>query len=219
MNSPKYNRTYHLPWSPGATNDDKIAKDIGSLLNTKIVITEKIDGSNVSLENNNCYARTHSAAPSHLSFDNFKAMHANIKHLIPENIQIFGEWCYALHSIPYDKLPAYFLLFNIRDLSHEGYWYSWSELEEWAKKLGVYTVPLLFKGIIKNEAELREIIQSLTKQPSELGTIREGVVIRVEDTFLDKNFSKNVMKWVRKNHVQTSTHWKEQKIIRNKLRT
>ena len=42
----KYNRTYHLPWSPGSTNDDRISDSVNSLLGKEIVITEKLDGSN-----------------------------------------------------------------------------------------------------------------------------------------------------------------------------
>lgn len=36
----KYNRTYHLPFSPGATSDDKISRNIDSLLGVDIVINE-----------------------------------------------------------------------------------------------------------------------------------------------------------------------------------
>ena len=115
----KYPRTLHLPWSKGTTNDDKIATSINSLLNVPIVISEKLDGSNASLEANGCFARTHAGAPTHASFDGLKALHATVKRNIPKGIQIFGEWCYALHSIAYTALPGYFLLFNVRDLNYE----------------------------------------------------------------------------------------------------
>lgn len=39
----KYARTYHLPWSPGSTNDDRISDNVNSLLDIEIVITEKIE--------------------------------------------------------------------------------------------------------------------------------------------------------------------------------
>jgi hypothetical protein len=45
----KYNRTYHLPYSPGATNDDRISDGVDSLLGKEIVITEKLDGSNTGM--------------------------------------------------------------------------------------------------------------------------------------------------------------------------
>ena len=37
----KYGRTDHLPWSPGATNDDRISNSVDSLLGKEIIITEK----------------------------------------------------------------------------------------------------------------------------------------------------------------------------------
>ncbi len=111
MNSPKYNRTFHLPWSPGATNDDKIATSVTNLLNTEIIITEKLDGSNTSLESDGCFARTHSGPPNHPSFDGLKALHAEVGFQIPSGMQLFGEWCFAKHSISYEELPGYFFAF------------------------------------------------------------------------------------------------------------
>ena len=31
----KYNRTFHLPWSPGSTNDDRISNNVDSLFPNK----------------------------------------------------------------------------------------------------------------------------------------------------------------------------------------
>lgn len=223
MDSPKYNRTFHVPWSPGGTNDDKVASSTKYLLNVEIIITEKVDGSNVCMERNNCYARTHAGPPSHPSFDAFKALHAGMKYQLEFNAiellgrQVFGEWCYALHSIPYDKLPGYFLMFGVRVLASE-YWLSWDDTVELAGKMGVPTVPVLFRGVVKTEAELRELTEKLAKEPSELGTIREGVVIRLAGAFEDEVFDQYVMKYVRANHVQTDDHWKDQEIIKNKLK-
>jgi hypothetical protein len=219
MDSPKYNRTFHLPYSKGATNDDKIAPSIDSLLNVDIIITEKMDGSNTSLEANGCFARTHAGPPSHPSFDSLKALHASIKYKIPNNMQFFGEWCFALHSIAYNELPGYFLMFNVRDLtSSDIVWYSWEDVELWAAELEVPTVPVLFKGSVKTKQELQELVESFMIQPSKCGGIREGVVVRVARQFYDFEFSQCVMKCVRANHVQTSEHWKDQVIIKNKLK-
>lgn len=221
MDSPKYNRTYHFPFSPGATNDDKIATSLENLIGAPIVITEKMDGSNTSLEANGCFARTHAGPPTHASFDMLKVLHASIKHEINHGVQLFGEWCYAKHSIEYSELPGYFLLFNVRyfgrtiDLSD---WTSWEEVETWAEVIGLPTVPVLFKGTVSNEKELQQLIESFMNQPSACGGIREGVVARVQREFKDDEFPICIMKCVRANHVQTSEHWKDQEIIRNKLK-
>lgn len=214
--STKYNRTAHLPFSKGATNDDKIAKDISGVLNVPVIITEKIDGSNSSLEYGGCFARTHSGPPTHKSFDWLKAYHSSIKYLIPNHIQIFGENVFALHSIYYDRLPSYFLAFNVRDTKKDA-WLPWYKVEEWAMTIGVPTVPVLFQGKIKNEKVLQEIVEDLCSKPSKYGPTREGVVIRVSAEFDDKDFSKFCLKAVRANHVQTDEHWAHQEIIKNGL--
>src|SRR5271165_1337890 len=113
MSSPKYNRTFHMPWSKGATNDDRIAPSIDRLIGVHIVISEKMDGSNVSLEANGCYARTHAGAPTHPSFDMLKVLFASIKNIIEPDTQLFGEWCQAKHSIEYSELLDYFMLFGV----------------------------------------------------------------------------------------------------------
>lgn len=219
MDSPKYNRTFHFPFSPGATSDDKIATSMGHLVGVPIVITEKMDGSNTSLEAHGCFARTHSGAPAHKSFDGLKALQATIRLRIPVGIQLFGEWCFARHSIEYNELPGYFLLFNVRELNPiNSLWLSWDEVEMWAEEIGVPTVPVLFKGTVASEKELQQLVESFMNQPSVCGGIREGVVARIAQGFLDNNFSQCVMKCVRANHVQTSEHWKDQEIIRNKLK-
>lgn len=208
-----------MPWSPGATNDDKIATSVNSLINIPIVITEKMDGSNTSLETDGCFARTHSGPPTHPSFDGLKALHAQIRYDIPKDFQLFGEWCYAKHSIEYSELPDYFLLFGIRELLHdEHYWYSWEDVENFALLFNLETVPVLFKGMVSSEKELKQLIESFMNQPSACGGIREGVVARVESSFDDNAFSHCVLKCVRANHVQTSDHWKDQEIIKNKLK-
>lgn len=217
MDSPKYNRTMHLPWSPGGTSDDKRASSVESLLNTPIIITEKMDGSNTSLEAGGCFARTHAGAPTHPSFDGLKALHAQIKYKIVEGNQYFGEWCYAVHSIPYNNLPSYFLLFGIRYLDYSG-WASWDAIMERSWDLGLHTVPILWLGSVKTSKELEELTTSLANEKSDYADQREGVVVRIHDSFDDADFSKCVMKWVRKDHVQTDDHWKNQQIVKNKLK-
>ncbi len=214
--SPKYPRTPHLPWSPGGTSDDRRLKNVGSLLGIPLVVTEKMDGSNVCLEADACYARSHAAAPNHPSFDAFKAFHATIQHLIPDGFQVFGEWLYCLHSIKYEALPGYFLCFGIRDL-RANTWGSWEEVEMWAAELGVKTAPVLARQTVETEAALRTMTNTLASQPSCCGGPREGVVVRRVDAFPDLAFSTSLAKWVRADHVQTDDHWKNQAIVRNGL--
>lgn len=47
---------------------------------------------------------------------------------------------------------------------------------------------------------------------------REGIVMRNSNTFHYNDFNNNVAKFVRTNHVTTSTHWSHQELVLNKLR-
>ena len=219
MDSPKYDRTFHLPWSEGCSNDDKKSISVEKLIGVDIIITEKCDGSNASLEAEGIFARTHAHIPTHPSFDWLKSFYSTVKYKIPQGIQLFGENMFAKHSIQYEELPGYFLLFNVRDLNYqEDIWLSWQEVEEWAREIGVPTVPILFKGQVSFEKELQELTKSFMMQPSLCGGIKEGVVVRIADSFKGKDFSECIQKMVRKDHIQTSEHWKTQVIIKNKLK-
>lgn len=216
MDSPKYERTFHFPWSPGGTSDDKRMLDVSGLLKTEVVFTEKMDGSNVCMEAEACFARTHSGPPDHPSFSAFKQLHATVKSKIPNYLQVFGEWCWALHSIPYSALPTYFLMFGVRDLRTMT-WGSWEEVTMWAEELGVSTVPELRRAVLDTEEELRYSCEELAALPSLCGGQREGLVVRVTREFSNEDFPKLIGKMVRANHVQTSGHWRNQEIVKNKL--
>lgn len=210
----KYPRTFHLPWSPGGTKDDRRLSSTKHLLDTNLVLTEKMDGSNVCLESGNVFARSHSSAPSHPSFDALKAYWAERSSLIPEGFQIFGEWCYAKHSISYDKLPDFLMVFAIRELASNT-WLSWSDVVDYANLLDLKVVPVLQKTRVGSDKALEELTNDLATKPSLCGGDREGIVVRRANGFDNAHFSTCVAKWVRKHHVQTDDHWKHQAITRN----
>lgn len=214
----KYPRTFHLPFSPGVTKDDKIAKDVSALFGLPLLISEKMDGSNVCMTRDELFARSHSGPPSHPSFDLLKAQHSAIRYAIPTGIEVYGEWLYARHSIAYDKLPTYLQVFGVRDGT---IWWSWEDTKEMANELGVATVPAILQGVVIDSLEeLKykiEVIAVHNLFKPACGLEREGFVVRPERDFIDAEFPETVFKWVRKNHVQTSDHWKHQTLIPNVL--
>ena len=189
--------------------------EVHSLLQVDLVFTEKMDGSNVCLERNGVYARSHNEAPRHESFNALKALHASLSYRIPASWQVFGEWLWAKHSIFYDRLPAFLLVFGIRDQA-EDQWLAWEEVVTWSGAQGLSTVPVLWQGICPTEAALQHQVEAHIHQPT-YSREQEGVVVRVSGSFSSADFSQSVGKWVRPQHVQTSTHWREQKIVRNLL--
>lgn len=200
----KYNKTYHLPWS-NPSSDDKIADDITCLIGREIVITEKLDGENTGMKNEGVYARSHGTFTTSAWSREVRQLHLmKVKDNLDENTFIFGENMEGIHSIEYTNLDSYFYMFGIRD---NLVWLSWDEIEEYSYLLGIPTVPVLFRGIVNSEKELRELVEGLVKNQSKLGGDIEGVVVRVSDRFDDDDFKNSLQKCVRKNHVTTTEHW------------
>ena len=214
--SAKYPRSFHLPWSPGGTSDDKRLRDVSALVGAELVITEKCDGSNLTYTRHNVYSRSHSGPPSHPSFDLAKATLGRIGHQLSEGLSVFCEYCYAVHSIAYTALPDYSLVFGVRD-DLTGLWWDWDMTAAQAADLGLPTVPLIFRGSVSSEEELRSLTERLARQPSAFGGQREGVVVRRAGQFHDSDFPRSLGKWVRKDHVQTDEHWMFQPIVPQKL--
>lgn len=214
--SKKYPRTPHLPFSPGAGSDDKVLDSAEHFLNVPVVLTEKMDGSNLCMTNKAIFARSHNGPPTHASFDFAKQLHSQVRHSIPDGLSVFGEYVYAVHSIPYTHLPGYFLIFGVREDTTDKWW-SWEMVEEMAKELNVPTVPVKSCSIqYPSEKALQTGIEFFMSTSPIYGTATEGFVIRLAGEFTD--FSKSVAKYVRANHVQTTQHWSQQEIKKNWLK-
>ena len=61
--SKKYGRTYHYPFSPGTTSDDRIQHDYWKHIQKipTLIHTEKLDGENNCLSKRGVFARSHVA--------------------------------------------------------------------------------------------------------------------------------------------------------------
>ena len=206
----KYPRTYHVPFSPGATSDDKMLTEKqfnDYFIGEQLIITEKMDGENTAFTCEDCYARSHGAPTrspwSRNLWDN-DGLLWRLKDKIGANEIVYGENLYAIHSIEYNHLKDYFLMFAARD---DKEWYSWSDVELMAQSLDIKTVPVLWKGRLESIEQLKTFITNFMNEPSTYGKEKEGVVIRVASSFPIEDFSKNVCKYVRANHVQTDVHW------------
>ena len=202
----KYPRTYHLPWSLGSTNDDKFVKSLDPFLDMDIVVTIKKDGENFSGYSDGFHARSLDSK-EHKSRKWIKEFWNSRKHDVPSGFRICGENLYAKHSIYYDNLKSYFMGFSIwnNDLC-----LSWKETLEWFSLLDIEPVEVIYEGKF-NEDILKNLVNSIDLNKE------EGYVIRNKNEFLYNDFSTNVAKFVRQNHIQTSDHWIHQEIIPNKL--
>jgi len=207
----KYPRTYHMPWSPGATSDDKRLPDdwfyAYGWAGSEIVITEKLDGENTAFQDGDVYSRSHAVptrSPWSRNLWGDDGLLWKVKDKISSNEIVYGENLYGEHSIHYDKLPTYFFAFALRT---DNYWFPWDDVVMMANILEVPTVPVLWRGVIESEPQLRRMINEIMMQSSTYGSTKEGVVIRKVGGFDNEDFAKNVAKYVRENHVQTDQHW------------
>lgn len=198
----KYPRTFHLPWSLGITNDDKMLDTTEYFTDKRVIVTEKMDGENTTMYCDYIHARSLDSA-HHESRNWVKAFHSSIAHSIPKSMRICGENVYAKHSIHYTNLVSYFYGFSIWEASK---CLSWDETMFYFDELGITPVPVLYDGIY-NESVIKKLDI----------TDKEGYVIRVADSFDYATFNKNVAKFVRKDHVQTDQHWMHSEIIKNIL--
>jgi len=80
---------------------------------------------------------------------------------------------------------------------------------EWFGLLGIMPVPVLYHGLFDED-----YIKSLWTGRLDM----EGYVVRLAGEFHYASFRKSVAKFVRKNHVQTDEHWKQQALIRNECK-
>ncbi|MFM2479398.1 RNA ligase family protein [Celerinatantimonas sp. MCCC 1A17872] len=203
----KYPRTPHLPWSESLSSDDVKLTTPNHFQGKNIVVTEKMDGENTTLYRDGLHARSIDSR-YHPSRSWVSALHGKIGWQIPEGWRICGENLYARHSISYDELPSYFMVFSI--WNEQNICLNWQDTCQMASELRLCTVPVLYQGLW-DEAKLRQLKLDTTHQ--------EGYVVRIQDHFHFDDFSQSIAKWVRRGHVNTTKHWMFQTISANGLRS
>ncbi|GIT90507.1 2'-5' RNA ligase [Jannaschia pagri] len=207
MPSKKYGRTYHLPTSPGATDDDKTMSDMAHLMSaSEIVITEKMDGENTTIHAGGCHPRSLDPRP-HRSRDWVKAFAAGISPALDQGERIIGESLFAQHAIAYDALPSYFLGFAV---IQSGTVLGWDETLARFEGLGITPVPILHRGP-PSVGVIDTTVGSLDL------TRQEGLVVRVAGSFPEAQQDRYLGKWVRAGHVATDVHWTKGPLVPNRL--
>jgi hypothetical protein len=205
----KYPRTMHFPFSPGTTSDDRISKYFDFLENVPIVMTEKLDGQNDGMNSHGVYARSHATFTEHPWDRAIWDIHARIKGNLDSDTFIFGENMYAIHSLEYKLLESYYYVFGVRVKDE---WLHWDDVEEWAYILDLPTVPVLYKGTTD---DIKSLVLQHVQTPSVLDAydtvhgkpMKEGCVTRIQESFKTEDFERSLLKWVRKDHVNTDEHW------------
>lgn len=213
--STKYGRTYHYPFSPGTTSDDRIQHNYWQYISQlpELVHTEKLDGENNCLSKLGVFARSHAAPTTSAWTESIRQYWKLVQSSLGE-LEIFLENLYAIHSIEYKNINHHFYVFAIRE--HDR-WLSWEETKFYAAMLDMPTVPEIkvFTTPVNKTAFEQETLlitsgrgafepyDTLTGNP----TVMEGIVTRNTASYPVSAFAENVFKYVRKGHVKTGEHW------------
>lgn len=206
----KYPKTPHVPWSPGATNDDKIIQDLSPFEGKHVVVTLKMDGEATTMYPDHIHARSIDSR-DHPSRHWVKALHSSIKHTMPEGLRICGENLFAKHSIYYDDLPSYFMAYSVWSPKE---CLDWHSTLFWTNKFNLEVVPVLWQGDWSYKCNMEELLTALFEPYKDT---HEGYVVRTYEEFKYEDFGLYVAKYVRANHVQTDKHWLNKPIVKNNL--
>ncbi len=122
---------------------------------------------------------------------------------------LFGEWCYARHSVFYDRLPDWFLGFDIFD-KNTAKFFSCSRRDQIFRVLEISRVPMLGKGHFSFSG-----VQKLLSQSQLSKELAEGLYLRVnQEDWLEQR-----AKLVRPAFIQSvEEHWSRSGIKANRLR-
>ncbi len=191
----KYPRTPHLPWSPGATSDDVRLADDVQFYGREVVVTEKLDGENTTIyPDGSLHARSLTGA-SHPSQSWVRRYAAQLAPHIPAGWRICGENLYARHTLAYDALPSYFVVFSLWD--DQNICRSWGETVEWCERVGASYAPVLYRGVWDRRA-LQALFPPEGRHSafSASGGYAEGAVVRIADAFPYAAFGASCAKYV-----------------------
>jgi hypothetical protein len=205
----KYPRTYHLHWS-NMLKDDRMLKDDSHFIGKRVIGTLKMDGENTSCYNDYIHARSLDSA-SHETRKWVKGLWARFGYLLDDNMRVCGENLYAVHSMRYDDLESYFMMFS---MWVDNRCLSWDETVEYSKILGLKTVPVFYDGVY----DKNKIIEAFKPYENK----NEGYVIRDSGEFNYIDFRRSVAKFVRPEFRETVNnshgHWISKKIEVNGLK-
>lgn len=219
----RFPHTPHIAWlGEGTPRDDKVLSpaEAQSLLADEVVVEEKLDGANLGFsvapdgslraQNRGQYlTEPHVGQFSRLS--SWMAQHSDalLGALSPDLI-LFGEWCAARHSLDYDTLPDWFLVFDVYDRQASAFW-STARRNLLAQAVGLNTVPQLLQGRTTLPA-LKEVVSS-TRSHFRDGPL-EGVIVRSESD----TWSHARAKLVRPDFTQAiEAHWRKRAIEWNRI--
>ncbi len=217
----KFPSTPHLAIFPGVSiRGDKVLDEEQrkELLSHNLIVEEKIDGANLGisfdgegdilLQNRGSYLSKPFTGQWKKLPDWLRVKSDLLFDALEDRLILFGEWCYARHSVSYSKLPSWFLGFDILEKKTLVFW-PVNKRNNLLGKIGIPAAPLLTNGHF-SFPELEELLtcSKLSSEPA------EGIYLRYERD--GKLVSR--AKLVRPAFIQTvNEHWAKSQIQPNTL--
>jgi hypothetical protein len=165
----KYPRTHHIEGSRFQPDDEELESvPLRTLEGRYLVIEEKMDGANAAISFSAdghllLQSRGHFLAggPRERHFAPFKAWAqthaAPLGEVLGTRYVLYGEWLYAKHTIYYDRLPHYFLEFDVLD-KETGQFLSTSRRRALLAGLPLEPVHVLYAGPAQNAGSLARLV-------------------------------------------------------------
>lgn len=218
----KFPKTPHLfDLGSGLTRDDKLAAEwlVNSVLSKPVLVEEKIDGANIGIawadtSGLSAWCRNSvlgpGSAPQFAPLFPWLATRLDgFRRILGERYILFGEWCYARHSILYDRLPDFFLVFDLYD-RNSALFLSRRVRLELLSELQLSNVPLIHQGSV-SRGKLLSLLD--TRSAFASGPV-EGLYLRLEDE--DRLVAR--AKLVRPEfHAAIDEHWSKRPILENRV--
>ena len=146
-------------------------------LRHEVVVEEKVDGANLGIsfdaegniraQNRGAYLHLPSSGQWKKLAEWLAPRTDELFEQLTDRYILFGEWCYAQHSVVYDRLPDWFLGFDIYDKSTARF-FSCTRREGIFEAIGISKVPKIGRGHF-TFMELSELLSQsqLSDKPAE----------------------------------------------------
>ena len=219
----KFPRTPHLFWPlERVPKDDRVLDPATAreFLSGDVIVEEKIDGANLgfSLDQHGAICAQNRGNWIERGVQpQFQPMwawisrrHNDLTRVMKPGRILFGEWCFALHSVGYDRLPDWFLAFDVYDREAGRFW-STQRRASLFESGRLSAVPQLFRGRI----QLPELQRMLQSEKSRMGSgPLEGLYIRRDGA----EWLEGRAKLVRPEFLLgLDDHWSSRPLSRNKM--
>lgn len=218
----RFPHTPHVIWlGAESPREDKVLslEENKELLSGSVSIEEKLDGANLGISfdaNGEIQAQNRGqylARPFSGQFSRLNAwltQHQNaLSKILEKQLIIFGEWCAAKHSLDYQNLPDWLIVFDVYDKTNKKFW-SVSRRNKLAQELSLFTPNCLFHGT----TTIPQLLEALdTSSVYRDGNI-EGIIIRKDSS----QWNELRAKLVRPDFTQNiDAHWSKNHLVWNKL--